>query len=252
MQNEDSGNAILIDAGVGIRKLKKYLREYDIDHETIRAVLITHDHADHIKSAGAITAEWGIPAYATPLVHQGIQRLHAAFKKVDPASVIEIEKDREFSVSDFNVLAFAIPHDSTENVGYVIRFGDEVFTLMTDIGEPTEVVKQKIRETNYLVIEANYDEEMLENGPYPRLLKQRIRSGTGHISNHQTAQTLLETLHPGIKHVWLCHLSEENNHPELARKTIEYQLRSFGIIAGTDFGFDILKRQIPSGPYYLN
>ena len=250
LQDEDKGNAILIDAGVGIRKLKKYFREYDINAQTIQGILVTHDHADHIKSLGTLSNELGIPVYATALVHQGIQRLHGAFKKVAPTSIVNIDKETEFYITDFCVNAFSVPHDASENVGYSVRLGDDVFTLMTDIGAPTDIVKQKIRQTHHLVVESNYDEEMLRRGPYSQFLKDRIRSGTGHISNHQTAQLLLETLHPDIKHVWLCHLSEENNHPELARKTIELELRSCGIIAGVDFQFDVLKRQIPSGPYY--
>jgi len=105
---------------------------------------------------------------------------------------------------------------------------------------------------NYLVLEANHDEEMLAQGPYPAYLKARIRSGKGHLSNRQCADALVTYASPQLQHVWLCHLSEENNHPELARKTIETVLRGFGIVAGTDFKMDILNRLTPTGVFVLN
>ena len=163
----------------------------------------------------------------------------------------KIEKDEEFTLAGFQITPFPIPHDSAENVGYCIRYADETFTIMTDVGMVTDCIKDYILRSNYLVLEANYDEEMLRNGKYPKMLQDRIMSGTGHLSNHQAAQVLAECLHPELKYVWLCHLSEENNHPELARKTVEMHLRSFGIIAGKDFQLEVLRRLIPTGPWQL-
>ena len=122
---------------------------------------------------------------------------------------------------------------------------------MTDVGAPTENVNNIITQSNYLVIEANYDDVMLRNGKYPQHLKERITCGTGHMSNKQTADTLAQNFHEGLSHIWLCHLSEENNHPELARKTIEFHLRGYGIIEGTDYNLTVLKRKIPTGPFEL-
>ena len=101
------------------------------------------------------------------------------------------------------------------------------------------------------MIEANHDEEMVQNGPYPAFLKTRILSNTGHLSNKTCGQTVVENVSEQIKHVWLCHLSEENNHPELARKTVESILRSYGIVPGTDLQLEVLKRNSPTGPYEL-
>ena len=107
-------------------------------------------------------------------------------------------------------------------------------------------MKSYIQKANYLVLEANHDEEMLENGPYPAYLKERVKSDYGHLSNKACATALVENATPLLRHVWLCHLSEENNHPELARKTVEMILRSNGIIPGKDFELDVLKRKTPS------
>ena len=112
-------------------------------------------------------------------------------------------------------------------------------------------MKQYIQRAHHLVIEANHDEEMVQNGPYPAFLKTRILSNTGHLSNKTCGQTVVENVGEQIKHVWLCHLSEENNHPELARKTVESILRSYGIVPGTDLQLEVLKRNSPTGPYEL-
>ena len=243
--------AILIDAGVGIRRLKRNMKEYGLSFANVKGIIITHDHADHVKAAGYVSLEYNLPVYATALVHQGIRGNYHATKQLDADKVKTIKKDEEFCLAGFHITPFPIPHDSAENVGYHIRFGEEAFTIMTDVGMVTDCIKEYILKSNYLVLESNYDEEMLRNGKYPKMLQERIMSGTGHLSNHQAAEVLAECLHPGLKYVWLCHLSEENNHPELARKTVEMHLRSFGIIAGKDFQLEVLRRQLPTGPWQL-
>jgi len=163
-----------------------------------------------------------------------------------------VKKDETFQLGSLRITPFDIPHDSNDNVGYCIESGDKVFTIMTDVGAVTDTIREYIGRTNYLVLEANYDAEMLQNGPYPQYLKERIASGTGHLCNSQTAQVLVDCFHEQLQHVWLCHLSAENNHPELARKTVEFKLRQYGIIAGKDFQLDVLRREVPTGPWQLN
>ena len=165
-----------------------------------------------------------------------------------------VPKNEEFSIGTLRITAFELPHDSAENVGYSIRTDhpeDGVFTIMTDIGTLTDKVYEYIGKSNYLVFESNYDEEMLANGTYPKMLQERIKGGHGHLSNHQSAEALANSFHEGLQNVWLCHLSEENNHPELARKTVEYHLRGYGIIAGKDFQLEVLKRHVASDLYEL-
>ncbi len=244
--------AILIDAGIGIRRLKRNIKEYGLSFSNIKGIIITHDHADHIKAAGYVSGEFNIPVYATEPVHKGMLSNYHDGKHVEADKVVYIEKDKAFELAGFSITAFSIPHDSSENVGYCIRYTDTTFTIITDVGMVTDTVLENISRSNYLVLEANYDAEMLRNGKYPEILKNRITCGTGHLSNHQAAKALSDSFHEGLKHVWLCHLSEENNHPELARKTIEFHLRSFGIIADKDFKLEVLRRLIPTGPFLLN
>lgn len=246
------GDAILIDAGIGIRRLKRYFKEYGIATTSIRALIITHDHADHVKAAGYVSQELNLPVFTTEPIHEGIRRNMHTIKKVEVINRHCVVSDEPFTVGPFTITPFPIPHDSTENMGYRIEMDDRTFCIMTDVGSPTEEVQENILKANYLVIEANYDEEMLRNGKYPQILKDRIASGTGHLSNHQTAEALAQNFHEGLSHVWLCHLSEENNHPELARKTIEFHLRSYGIIAGKDFQLDVLRRLLPTGPFVMS
>ena len=115
----------------------------------------------------------------------------------------------------------------------------------------TDEIRESISHANYLVIEANHDVEMVVQGPYPEFLKKRILSGSGHLSNKDCGNALAENMTEQLHRVWLCHLSEENNHPELARKTVETILRSYGIVPGKDIELEVLRRQMPSGVYEL-
>jgi phosphoribosyl 1,2-cyclic phosphodiesterase len=247
----DGEIAILIDAGVGIRRFKRNMRDYGIKVSNIKAILITHDHADHIKAVGHISNEINVPVYTTETIHNSIKNNFNAIRKINNEHIRHIEELSPFNIGSFKITAYKIPHDSTENVAYKIEHEGKTFSIMTDVGAPTENVNNIITQSNYLVIEANYDDVMLRNGKYPQHLKERITCGTGHMSNKQTADTLAQNFHEGLSHIWLCHLSEENNHPELARKTIEFHLRGYGLIEGTDYNLTVLKRKIPTGPFEL-
>ena len=245
-------DAIIIDCGVSLRRFKKSMLEYGMKVGKARGILITHDHADHIKAAGKVSKECGIPVYATPLVHEGMDRNWQNSVKVPEEQRRTVKMEEPFQLGEFRITAFPIPHDASENVGYYIEVGDIRFTVMTDVGDVTDDVKRYIAKSTHLIFESNYDEEMLKQGRYPQPLKERIASGHGHLSNKKTATALAENFHEQLKCVWLCHLSEENNHPELARKTVETVLRGYGIIAGTDFTLDVLRRKIPTGPFTLD
>jgi phosphoribosyl 1,2-cyclic phosphodiesterase len=162
-----------------------------------------------------------------------------------------VEPGKPFTVGAFHVRPFAVPHDASENVGYEIQAEGVSLVIMTDAGSVTEEMKETIARANYLVIEANHDVEMVESGPYPPYLKKRILSPSGHLSNTDCGKVIAENMTESLRHVWLCHLSEENNHPELARKTVETILRSYGIVPGKDVELDVLRRQLPTGVFEL-
>ena len=115
-------------------------------------------------------------------------------------------------LEDFRIESFEVPHDGTDNVGYCIEIDGKVFSFLTDLGEITPTAADYISKANYLILEANYDEEMLKMGPYPQYLKERIMSRTGHMSNSATAEFLAENITEHLRYIWLCHLSKDNNH----------------------------------------
>ena len=249
IQTERGG--LIIDAGIGLRSLRKFLFEYGIPIDEIHNILVTHDHADHIKSVGAFSRKLNVPVYATAPVHAGIDGNYSVRCKVDRDRRKVIEPGRAFDLDGMHITPFHVPHDSSDNVGYRIDYDGIVFCLMTDVGHVTDEMKTMIDAAHYLVIEANYDDEMLEVGAYPRYLKDRIKSGNGHLSNAKCAQAIIDNASEHLRHIWLCHLSEENNHPELARKSIGQSLREGGIDVGNGVKFDVLKRRVPDGFYEL-
>ncbi len=244
-------DALLVDVGVGVRGLKKDCRNYGINLSLVHHILVTHDHADHIKSVGSFSHDYNVPVYATATVHAGINRNYCVTQKVAPDMVHNLEKGQTVQIGEFQVTPFSVPHDSSDNVGYFIEAEGTNICIITDAGQVTDEMKCYIQRARHLVIEANHDTEMVLNGPYPKFLKDRILSGTGHLSNRDCAQAVVDNMSEYLRYIWLCHLSEENNHPELARKTLETVLRSYGVIPGTDVQLEVLKRNSPSGPFDL-
>lgn len=237
--NGDYG--ILIDVGIGVRTIRKRLQEHGYDFEHIRAILITHDHMDHIKSVGTFAHRHHIPVYATKEVHDAIST-HRLIRYPIGASKRIIEKGTSFQIEDFRFTAFDVPHDSHDNSGYFIEFGNHKMTLATDIGQLTDEMIPYLLKAHHLIIESNYDEEMLRTGNYPYHLKQRITSGRGHISNRQTAEFLAKNFKSHLRNIWLCHLSNDNNTPELAYQTIEKQLTNKGVKIGEHIQLHVLER----------
>ncbi len=203
-----------------------------IAFERILGVLVTHDHADHIKTVGCLGERYHIPIYATERVHAGIERSRYVEEALRRSRRI-IEKGVPFIIRDFLIEAFEVPHDSSDNVGYLITYGDCRFMIATDVGHITDTISQYACMANHLVLEANYDEEMLLSGGYPLFLKERVASPTH------------------LKNIWLCHLSRENNHPDLAYKTVNIRMWEEGIRIGKDVCLTALKRMTPSEVFEL-
>lgn len=243
-------HGIMIDAGIGPRVTKKRLAEHGVDMTKIYGVLITHDHYDHIKSVAQLGNNQNIPIYATRGVHKGISANPMVKQSINGSRKF-IEKMEPFTIGDFKITAFDVPHDSMDSVGYFIEFGKHRLMIATDVGKPTEQIRQFMTQANHLVIESNYDEEMLQRGSYPYHLKERITNGTGHLSNRQAAEFVVENFNGKIKNIWLCHLSGDNNTPELALQTMTHRLTTEGIGVGRDVAVDVFRRNKLSEKYYL-
>lgn len=241
----------MIDCGLGTRAIKKAFRDKGLQLTDICAILVTHAHADHVKSVGSFCQDLLVPVYATQATHNGIHTNIYVHRKIPGDLIRVIPSDGSFTIEDFHVTPFEIPHDSRGHVGYSIEFGGIVFTVITDCGHVTDLIRQFISRSHYLVFESNYDREMLHRGPYPPRLKSRIVGGWGHLDNSICGMELAMHATPLLRHVWLCHLSQENNTPEQAFATVSAVLRSHGIIAGKDFLLDVLERKQPSDIFTL-
>ncbi|MCL1937705.1 MAG: MBL fold metallo-hydrolase [Candidatus Azobacteroides sp.] len=241
---------ILLDAGIHFRTLKKGLKDHRIALEQILGVFITHDHIDHIKSVGSLGEKQNIPIYATQLVHAGINSNRFIEKKLHTSCRI-IEKEQAVAIRDFTITAFAVPHDASDCVGYSIQYQQQTCVLATDVGHIDATVAKYLRMANHLILETNYDKEMLLSGHYPPFLKTRIMNGTGHLCNTEAAEFLAANYDGRLKNIWLCHLSKDNNRPELACQSVEQAFIQRGIRMD-DIRLAALQRTTPSELFVLD
>ncbi len=241
---------ILIDAGISARAIRTNLRDMGLDFQHIMGVLITHDHADHIRAVGALGERFHIPIYGTVDIHSGIDKNYGVREKLRTCRHY-YEKGVPFQLAGMTINTFTISHDSTECVSYVIDAYGQRFMIATDVGKVDDTLGEYIATTNHLVIEANYDEYMLLNGSYPSYLKARIISDRGHMNNEDCGKILADNYHEGLHNVYLCHLSQENNTPEAAYDTVNKYLTKAGVIAGEDLYLAPLERTVPSPVYIL-
>lgn len=241
------GCGVLIDVGISLRTLKKYFRTYGLSYGDIHCILVTHDHTDHVKYVGALSTELHLPVYASAEVHAGMGHNCFMTKKVEQAERRTFQPEVTWQTGVFEITPFAVPHDSSGNNGFLFRFGNESLCLITDAGEVTPSMGKYLRQARNLIIEANYDALMLESGPYPLRLKRRICGGTGHLCNSLTGKAIAEYASQDLQRVWLCHLSEENNHPELARATVRGLLEAAGreVDSGAGIRLYVLRRKVP-------
>lgn len=242
---------VLIDAGISARQIQKCLREMGLDFQNIMGVLVTHDHADHIRAVGTLGERVHLPIYATELIHEGIDRNYGVREKLR-TSRRYFEKGEPWELFGMQINTFDIEHDSTDCLGYAIDYQGQRFVMITDCGSVNDEMEAYIRTANHLVIEANHDEHMLLNGPYPTYLKERILSPRGHQSNDVCGQLLVKNWHEGLRNIWLCHLSLENNDPQVAYDTVAAYLLNAGIEPGRDVFLKALERTTPGEVYSLN
>ena len=248
------GNAtqgILIDAGIGIRTMKKNLKSIGMEFCDILGIFITHDHFDHIKSVKPLVEKLMLPVYGTAETLDSICNLQQISEQFAAARRV-IRKEEPVVIGDWTVIAFEVSHDGTDNVGYSIEYKGKTFTLATDLGYVCENSARHITAADYLVLEANYDEEMLANGHYPYVLQERIRSKTGHLSNSEAGRFLSENYSEKLQYIYLCHLSHSNNMPELAYCTVSEMLAEKGVVAGRDVELVTLDRTSPSKLYVFD
>lgn len=202
---------LLIDAGLSSVEIIRRLALIGVSGSDLHAILVSHDHTDHIKGAGTLARKLKIPVLVSYPTHKAAE---STFRK---AEVVEFESGYSFAFRDLMIEPFPTTHDASDPVGFTIESNEGRLGFATDFGIVTRLITEKLKGCRALVIESNHDEEMLQNGPYPWHLKQRIKSRHGHISNNESNQLLGELLHNGLEGVFLAHLSEVNNDPRLAK-----------------------------------
>ena len=218
---ESGDTRILIDAGMSGIELQRRLATIGIELSDIDAILVTHEHNDHIHGVGVLSRRSRIPVYANPATFA------AASKTVQKLySTREFGTGESFQLDNLEIHPFAISHDAQDPVGFRISDGRVSFGYCTDTGKVSQLIRHRLRACQALVLESNHDIEMLQNGAYPPYLKQRIRSSQGHLDNMEASSFLKDLLHEKLEHVVLAHLSEENNHPEIAYQTAVKTLNS--------------------------
>lgn len=226
-------SGLLIDAGVSIRRVRKELAAVGLDDDAISAVLVTHDHGDHIRSLGSFCKRLTPPVWTTRTLHEALLRHPFTKDWVGPCRQDLAPGVWNPVTPDFDVQYFVVPHDATQCVGYAIRCEGELFVLMTDLGHVTPEALAWAMEARTVVVESNYDLDMLLGGDYPQELKDRITHGIGHLSNAACAEAIGQFMHPGLKNLFLCHLSGNNNTPELAYESAAAALAALGLEPGT-------------------
>jgi phosphoribosyl 1,2-cyclic phosphodiesterase len=244
-------HGILVDAGIGVRTIKKKLKEFGYGIENILGVFVTHDHFDHIKSVGVLGEKYHVPIFSTAEILDGINQNYGVTEKLYTNKKV-IEKNQQVSVCEFNVTPFSVSHDGTDNIGYTIEYQGLKFTLATDLGYICEDAAPHIQQANYLVIEANFDKKMLEDSHYPEFLRNRISGQKGHLCNEETANFLAQHYHDGLRYIYLCHLSKQNNTPEKAFDTVKEALEQKGIDVGKDVSLVVLPRTTSSEFYIFD
>lgn len=210
---------ILVDAGISGKRIEAGLKELDLSGRDLDAILVTHEHSDHISGLGVMARKYGVPVYTTGGTADAILRSGVSGRL--PEGVIhEFTEDEYFSIGDLNIKAFTIPHDAAQPVGFRIESASSSVGIATDLGKYTEYIVDNLTGLDALLLEANHDVNMLLVGKYPYLLKQRILGDRGHLSNENAGRLLCKVLHDDLKAVFLGHLSKENNYEALAYQTV--------------------------------
>lgn len=224
----DGDSGFLVDAGVDSAHVILELQRNGISMDRVKGIILTHDHSDHVRYVYSFVRKYRhIAVYCTPRTLNGLLRRHSISNRLKDYHRA-IYKEHPFRVGNFTVLAFEVMHDGTDNAGFFITHGRHHIAVCTDLGCVSERADFYMRQANYLMIESNYDSAMLASGAYPEYLKARIRSDNGHLDNEVTASYLADICSPELKNIFLCHLSKDNNTPEIALRVVKDALLGSG------------------------
>lgn len=231
---------VLIDVGVSRKFIEDSLIKIKNTPYDIKGVLITHEHMDHYKGVSVLCKKYNIPVFINNLTYEAMK-----YKLQEIKNINIIEKS-EFSIGDLDIKTFSLPHDAADPIGYSIINSNKKISIATDLGYVSQEVFDNLKDSNIVLIESNYNEEMVKMSSYPYFLKQRILSGVGHLSNEECGKVIVELIKNFPKKIILGHLSTTNNFPELAYKTVEEILNRNSLKIGKDLELTVAHRSLPS------
>lgn len=238
---------LLVDAGISAKRIEAGLKELQLEGKDIQGLLITHEHSDHIKGVGVLARKFGVPIYATEGTIAQMKET-SCLGKVDESLYHVIRADEHFQIGDVEIEPFQISHDAAEPVAYRFKSGGKSAAVATDMGFYNDYIVEHLKGLDVLLLESNHDIQMLQVGPYPYILKQRILGSRGHLSNESAGQLLCKVLHDNMKKIYLGHLSKENNYAELAYETVKLEIQLDPVQYGPgDFDIQVASRDCCSG-----
>lgn len=223
---QSENTKILIDAGVSCKKIETALDSMNISPSEINAILVTHEHIDHIKSIGMLSKKYSLPIYANCKTWEAILNTTDKLKNVD---IHIFNNDKLFELNDLKILPFSTPHDAINPCGFNIFKDKKKISIATDLGHVSSDILKHLENSSLVFLEANYDSDILNYSSYPYLLKKRISGPKGHLENCTTGKTIAHLINTGLQKAILIHLSNENNFPELAYKTVVEELQKKNI-----------------------
>lgn len=231
---------ILVDVGIPKKVVTNSLNTIKVSPNSIDGILVTHEHLDHYKGIGVLSKSYDIPIYLNEATFKAIS------DKIKDAKNIRILENNEFIVGDLEIKMFKLPHDAVDPVGYTIMNNNKKVSIATDMGYVSKEVFENLKDSNVVLIESNYNEHMVKMSSYPHFLKERILGKLGHLSNEECGNVVVELIKNFPKKIVLGHLSNINNFPELAYKTVEKIIYSNGLKIGSDLDLTIAHRSLPS------
>ncbi|UVI33849.1 MBL fold metallo-hydrolase [Paenibacillus spongiae] len=222
---------VLVDAGLSVKKIEELMRERGVAGHHVDAILVTHEHSDHIKGLGAFARKFDLPIYANEATWGAMER-HVG--QINPEQRVILETGETVNFGGIRTTSYAISHDAAEPVGYVFDDDDVKLSLATDLGYVSDKVRMMIEDSDVLVLESNHDVDMLRMGRYPWNIKRRILSDIGHLSNEAAGEALCQLMTDRTKRVYLAHLSLDHNLMDLAKLTVNSVLESNGFFFKKD------------------
>lgn len=233
---------LLVDVGISCKRTVEGLNQLGLSGSDIDGILITHEHADHVNGLGVISRKFGIPIYATAGTIEAIKGINS-LGAIDEGLFHEVVADEKMILKDITINPMQVSHDAAQPVAYRFQYGTKKMAVVTDLGTYDEYTVENLKNMDVLFMEANHDINMLQVGPYPYYLKQRILGKRGHLSNELSGKLLSRLLHDGVKAIGLGHLSKENNLAELAYETVRLEIAmSDTPYTGNDFPIYVANR----------